>query len=64
MADPGFPVGGMDSLGGHGPPMGALFGENEKIGSRRGGVRRYAPVDPPMPMISTHAKTWVKFLNL
>ena len=47
MADPGFPVGGVDPLGGHvdslggrGPPMWALFGENvcenEGIGSHGG----------------------------
>ena len=40
--------GGVDPLGGHGPPMWVLFGknvcENERIGSRRGGVR---PARPP-----------------
>ena len=34
------PIGGMDPLGGHGPPMWALFTknvcENERIGSHRG----------------------------
>ena len=41
VADPGFPVGGVDRLGGCGPPTRVLFGENvcknERIGSRRGG---------------------------
>ena len=42
MADPGFPVGGggLGPIGGHGPLMQVLFGENvcenERIGSRRG----------------------------
>ena len=48
MADPGFPMGGMHPLGGHGPLMWALFGENvckkERIGSHRGG---HAPGTPP-----------------
>ena len=42
VADPGFPVRG------HGPVRGALFGknvcENERIGSRRGGM---LPARPP-----------------
>ena len=41
MADPGFPLGGgVEPLGGRGPPTWALFGENvcenQRIGSRRG----------------------------
>ena len=48
VADPGFPVGGVDPLGGHGPPMWELFSknvcENERIGSRGG---RLAPGTPP-----------------
>ena len=43
VSDPGFPRGGgggVDPLGGHGPPTWALFGKNvcknERIGSRRG----------------------------
>ena len=47
VADPGFPVGGVDPLGGRGPPTQALFGENacenERIGSRRGVCARHAP---------------------
>ena len=50
-ADPGFPMGG-----GRGPPTLVLCGENvcenERIGSRSGGVRRknlYA--DPPMDTV-------------
>ena len=47
VADPGFPIGGVHPLGGHGPPTWALFGENvcenERIGSHRGGVRRARP---------------------
>ena len=50
MADPGFPVGGgVHPLGGHGPLMWALFGENvcenERIGSRCGGG--VCPACPP-----------------
>ena len=54
VADPGFPVGGVvDPLGGHGPPMWALFTENvcknERIESRRGGAcAGHASLDPPM----------------
>ena len=45
VADPGFPVGGVwTCYGGRGPLMQVLFAknvcENERIGSRRGGVRR------------------------
>ena len=40
VADPGFPIGGVHPLGGCGPPIQALFGENvcknERIGSHRG----------------------------
>ena len=47
MADPGFPVGAVDPLGGPGPPMRALFGENvcenERIGSHRGCARARPP---------------------
>ena len=47
VADPGFPVGGRAPVGGHGPPMQALFGENvcenERIGSHRGRVRPARP---------------------
>ena len=49
VADPGFPIGGMDPSGECGPLTGALFGENvcenERIGSV-GGV--YRPLYPPM----------------
>ena len=48
VADPGFPVGGVDPLGGHGPPTQVLTGKNvcknERIGSRR---RGRAPGTPP-----------------
>ena len=49
VADPGFPVArDVDPLGGAGPPMWALFGENvcenERIGSRR---QWRAPGTPP-----------------
>ena len=57
VADPGFPVGG-----GRGPVMGGVdlrrrhftenVCENERIGYRRGGVRRARPPDPPMVHIS------------
>ena len=47
VADPGFLVGGVDPIGGRGPPMWALFGknvcENERIGSRRGASTWHAP---------------------
>ena len=53
VADPGFPVGGHAPIGGHGPPMQALFGENvfknERIGSHRGWrAPGTPPLDPPM----------------
>ena len=39
-------------MGGRGPPTWALFTENvcenERVGFRRGGVRRARPLDPPM----------------
>ena len=51
VADPGFPVGGVHPLGGHGPPTWALFGvnvcENERIGSHRGWRARGTPPPPP-----------------
>ena len=53
VADPGFPVGGgggVDPLGGgggRGPPTQVLFAKNvcknERIGSRRGGMRQARP---------------------
>ena len=47
VADPGFPVGGVHPLGGHGPPTWALFGENvcknERIGSHGGACAGHAP---------------------
>ena len=58
VADPGFPVGGVDPLGGHRTPMWAVFVENvcenERIGSRRGGCRApgTAPVDCAIKMYS------------
>ena len=54
VADPGFPVGGgaWTRWGGRGPVTQVLFGknvyQNERIGSRRGGVRPARPLDPPM----------------
>ena len=52
VADPGFPVGGVNPLGAWTPDAG-LFSENvcknEKIASRRGGVhRKCLYVDPPL----------------
>ena len=42
MADPGFPIGGVDPLGGRGPPTWVLFGknvcENKRIWSHGGGA--------------------------
>ena len=47
VAGPGFPVEGVDPLGGRGPPTWALFGknvcENERIGFRRGGCAGTPP---------------------
>ena len=52
VADPGFPGGGVDLLGGRGTPMRALFGKNacknKRIGSRGGASTRHAPLDPPV----------------
>ena len=49
VADPGFPIGGVHLLGGCGPLMWALFGENvcknKRIGSHRGW---HAPSTPPL----------------
>ena len=54
VADPGFPVGGR------GPPMWALFGENvcenERIGSHRGHVPGTPPLDPPMDNIIVYSE--------
>ena len=47
MADPGFPIGGMNPLGGCGPLTWSLSArnvcENERIGYRRGSVHRERP---------------------
>ena len=55
MVYPGFPIGGVDLLGGCGPLMWALFAENvcknEKMGSMGGGGRV-----PGMPPRSANAK--------
>ena len=52
VADPGFAVGGCEPVRGHGPLTQFLFGENvcenERIGSRRGGMRQARLLDPPM----------------
>ena len=64
VADPGFPVGGgLDLLGGCGPPMQALFGENvcenKRIGSRRGWCAPgMPPLDPPMQMTCTNQECY------
>ena len=61
VADPGFPMGGMDPLGGCGPPTWVLFGENvcknvcenERVGScGEGGVRPARALDPPMEWLN------------
>ena len=65
VADLGFPVGGgVDPLGGCGPPTWALFSENvcenKRIGSHGGGggsVHRApgtAPLDPPMHTVKVN----------
>ena len=47
-----FPVGGRALVGGCGPPMQALFGENvcknERIGSHAGGGGGVRPARPPL----------------
>ena len=45
MADPGFPVGGVDFWGGYISKI--LYVETKEFGLLGGGVRR-APLDPPM----------------
>ena len=61
VADPGFPVGGMHPLGGHGPLLQVLFGENvcenKRIGSHRGACTRHTPLDLPMHCIITCGPT-------
>ena len=58
MADPGFPIGGVLLLGGHGPPTQVLFGENVCKNERIGSHRRWRapgtapPLDPPMDSVS------------
>ena len=51
VADPGFPVGGIDPLGGHGPLTRPLFTENhaemKELGPV-GGMCQARPPDPPM----------------
>ena len=59
---PGFPEGAWTHFRGRGPPMWVLFGENvcenERIGSRRGSVRRkILYVDPPMVYFHSIAVT-------
>ena len=57
VADPGFPVGGgVDPLGGRGPPTWVLFSknvcENKRIWSRREGhAPGTPPLDPPMVLV-------------
>ena len=50
VADPGFPVGGMHPLGGHGPPTWAvkMYVKMKELGPIGGGVRPARPLDPPM----------------
>ena len=53
--------GGVDPLGGPGPPMQVLFSENvcenERTGSHRGG---HAPLDLPMYMLSQLHPYWLR----
>ena len=56
MADPGFPIGGVDLVGGRGLPRQLRFVkfvcQNERIGSLGGGgARRVRTLDPPMELM-------------
>ena len=57
MVDPGFPIGGVDPLGGRRPPTRTLFSENVKILGPVGGVHHnFLYVRPPMlwyPLLGT-----------
>ena len=58
--------GGMDPLGGRGPPMWVLFGknvcENERIWSRRGELAPSTPpLDPPMLDMSRISLIFTEF---
>ena len=49
VADPGFPIGDVDPLGGRRPPTRTLFSENVKILGPVGGVHHnFLYVHPPM----------------
>ena len=52
VADPGFPVGGVDLMGGRGPRGGYGYEnfvcQNERIWTRRGACAGHAPLNPPM----------------
>ena len=66
MADPGFPIGGMNPLRGCGPPTWALFTENvcenERIGSHSAGVDPLGGMDLQCghfsPKICVKMKEW------
>ena len=64
MADPGFPVGGVDPLKGRGPPTQALFGENVVYAKMKelgpvGGVCRARPLDLPMQNIYSCVRPYI-----
>ena len=66
VADLGFPVGGgVHPLGGRGPLMQVLFGENvcgnKRIGSHRGGMRPAHPLDPPMSIENKKDYYWGQY---
>ena len=57
VADPGFPIGGVDQLGGRRPPTRTLFSENvKKLGPVGGVHHNFLYVHPPMlwyPLLGT-----------
>ena len=63
MADPGFPVGGVDPLGGCEPPTRVLFGqnvcENKRIGSSSGACAGH---DPPRSANAVYVNDCIKTL--
>ena len=69
MADPGFPagVGGVDLLGGRGPPTQVLFTKMyvkmKELGPVGGGAcARHALLDPPRYYISRRSLQWAMAL--
>ena len=65
MADPGFPVGGADLVGGANSQGGCFknlyvkMKESGSLGARAGG----APLDPPMTWSLKLSAMWAEFQN-